>query len=313
MNEVTFVILGYSRPSRLRKVIESIHNFVDEPKILVYIDKTKMTAPLAEVEAQARVLSVCEDSKNLRLIQDYRISTENQGTKLSYFACFDWGFTNSDNVLLLEDDMILIENPSFFVQSSLKFFESDRSIGMSVLYANFNHGARDKRLQITNWPIMWGVLINSRNYSYIHDFLIKTDGGNIEEIVSRFAKGELRSRLQSLFFRRFEKTWQFKYSKALESRTAWDTQWQFALWGLRLKTLVPHRSLIGDLGADEFSVSASRQKKEPSICRSLVRYSVGSHFYCSACEGFREVQNFSLPGPLRNNRLLNNLLMRGLL
>jgi hypothetical protein len=313
MNEVTFVILAYSRPSRLRKVIDSIHKFVDKPRILVYIDRTKVTAPLIEVEAQAQVISVCEDSKNLRLIQDYRVSTANQGTKVSYFACFDWGYTNSDNVLLLEDDMILIGNPLSFVRSSLKFFESDRSVGMSVLYTNFNHCTKNERTQITNWPSMWGVLINYQNYRYINDFLAKMDVGNVEEIVSRFAKSELKGNLKSIFYRRFLKTWRFKYSKALESRTAWDTQWQFALWGLQLKTLVPPRSLVGDLGADEFSVSTSRQKMEPSVCRSMVRYSAGSKFYCSACEAFREVQNFSLPEPLRDNRLLKYLLLRGLL
>ena len=209
--------------------------------------------------------------------------------------------------------MVIIEDPKAFIRSSLTLFGVDRNIGMAVLFANFNHDQPSNGAQITNWPIMWGVLLNSRNYSYISNFIGVTSEGDVEEIVSRFSKTELRGTLQSIFYRRFIKTWVFKYSRALESRTAWDTQWQFALWGLQLRTLVPRRSLVGDLGIDEFSVSATRKKKEPSFCQSLIRSSVETCFYCRACESYREVQNFSLPEILRRNQVLNFLLLRGLL
>ena len=313
MNEVTFVILAYSRPSRLIGVIDSIHKFIDQPKILVYIDKAKANAPSSEITAQVEVISVCKDSKGRGLIQDYKLSAANQGTKVSYFECFDWGFTESDNVLLLEDDMIIIEDPKAFIGSSLTLFGVDRSIGMAVLFANFNHNQPSNSAQITNWPIMWGVLLNSRSYSFIKNFIGMTSEGDVEEIVSRFSKTELRGTLQSIFYRRFIKTWVFKYSRALESRTAWDTQWQFALWGLQLKTLVPSRSLVGDLGVDEYSVSTTRKKMEPAVCASLIRHLVAPYYYCRACESYREVQNFSLPEILRRNLVLNYLLLRGLL
>ena len=313
MNEVTFVILAYSRPSRLRMVINSIHKYIDEPRILVYVDKAGVGSPSREISAQSEVFAVCEDSKNNSLIMDYRVSDSNQGTKRSYFTCFNWGYMNSENVVLLEDDMIFIEDPSAFINASIKVFKSDNSVGMAVLFANFNHPSTEYLVQITNWPIMWGVLLNKKNYSEICDYLVKAGVKEIEDVVSQFAKEELKGNLQSIFRKRFEDTWRFKYSRALESRTAWDTHWQFALWGTQLRTLVPRYSLIGDLGIDEFSVSTARKRMEPANCRSVIRQSVGSKYYCAACESFREVQNFSLPATLRNNRFLNFLLLRGLL
>jgi hypothetical protein len=313
MNEVTFVILAYSRPLRLQMVINSIHNFLDNPRILVYVDKAGVGAPSREISAQADVFAVCKEFKNNGLIKDYRFSESNQGTKRSYFNCFGWGFQNSENVVLLEDDMIFIQDPSAFIDTSIKVFGSDKNVGMAVLFANFNHPSPENRFQITNWPIMWGVFLNKKNYSHICDYLSKVGVDEIEEVVSLFAKRELKGSLQSIFRKRFEHTWRFKYSRALESRTAWDTQWQFALWGTQLRTLVPGHSLIGDLGVDEYSVSTARKRMKPLNCRSVVRKSVGSKYYCSACESFREVQNFSLPVILRNNWLVNFLLQRGLL
>ncbi len=313
MNEVTFVILAYSRPLRLQMVINSIHNFLDNPRILVYVDKAGVGAPSREISAQADVFAVCKEFKNNGLIKDYRFSESNQGTKRSYFNCFGWGFQNSENVVLLEDDMIFIQDPSAFIDTSIKVFGSDKNVGMAVLFANFNHPSPENRFQITNWPIMWGVFLNKKNYSHICDYLSKAGVDEIEEVVSLFAKRELKGSLQSIFRKRFEHTWRFKYSRALESRTAWDTQWQFALWGTQLRTLVPGHSLIGDLGIDEYSVSTARKRMEPPKCRSVVQKYLGSTFYCSACESFREVQNFSVPMILRNNWLVNFLLLRGLL
>ena len=307
------MILAYSRPARLRMVINSIHKFVDKPKILVYVDKAKAGSPSGEIAAQAEVIAECEDNVNSGLIEDYRVSPSNQGTKASYFACFTWGYLNSKNLVLLEDDMIFIADPSIFIETSIKVFESDKSVGMAVLFANFNHRPAEDSMQITNWPIMWGVLSNAQNYSFICNYLANSGVEDVVEVVSRFARRELKGYLQSIFRSRFERTWRFKYSRALESRTAWDTQWQFALWGLQLGTLVPGRSLIADLGVDEFSVSTTRNKMEPVNCRSMFRHSVGSKHYCRACECFREVQNFSLPRTLRSNRVLNSLVLRGLL
>ena len=312
MNEVTFVVLTYSRPSRLPIVIKSIHKFVDNPRILIYIDRVQESALPSEASAQGDLISVCEESKSNGLIQDFRVSKSNQGTKASYFACFDWGFTRSDNVVLLEDDMVLIESPSRFIDSSINAFKFDRQVGMAVLFANFNHKLSKDTLQITNWPIMWGVLLNVDKYSHICNFLDEAHIGDVEGVVSRFAERNLKGTLQKMFSDRFRDTWRYKYSKALVSRTAWDTQWQFALWGLQLRTLVPSRSLIGDLGIDEFSVSTTRKKLEPTVCRSLIRNFSGSSFYCSACESYREVENHSLPAILRNNRFVNTLLLRGL-
>jgi hypothetical protein len=313
MNEVTFVILAYSRPARLQMVISSIHKFVNNPKILVYVDKTKVDSPSGEITAQSQVIAQCEDSLNSGLIESYRVSESNQGTKASYFACFTWGFLSSEHVVLLEDDMIFIDNPASFIEASIKAFESDKSVGMAVLFANFNHPVSEDSMQITNWPIMWGVLLNSRNYSFISNYLVISGAEDVSEVVSQFASQKIKSRLQAIFKDRFEGTWRFKYSRALESRTAWDTQWQFALWGLQLTTAVPARTLIADLGVDDSSVSRIRDKMEPVNCRSLFRHSVESKHFCHACESFREVQNFSLPRLLRGNGLLNALIVRGIL
>lgn len=293
--------------------INSIHKFVESPRILIYIDRASENAAPGEIAAQAEVIAECEVSANSGLIQDYKLSDSNQGTKASYFACFTWGFDWSENVVLLEDDMILIEDPTSFIEASIKVFESDNTVGMAVLFANFNHASTEEFEQITNWPIMWGVLLNSHNYSFISSYLAGPDMYDVVDVVSQFAKQELKCRFQRVFRSRFEKTWRFKYSRALESRTAWDTQWQFALWGLSMTTLVPGRTLIGDLGVDNFSVSATRVKMEPRSCKSLFKRYVNSTYYCRACESFREVQNFSLPRRLIRSRFLNALLLRGLL
>ena len=272
-----------------------------------------MESPASELNAQARVIAACKESVDAGLIEDYKVSASNQGTKASYFACFTWGFLSSEYVVLLEDDMIFIEDPSSFIEASIKVFESDTSVGMAVLFANFNHPLTENSMQITNWPIMWGVLLNSRNYSVISGYLAGPRAKQVSEVVSEFASQKLNSTLQNIFKGRFERTWRFKYSRALESRTAWDTQWQFALWGLQLTTAVPPQTLIADLGVDDSSVSRAREKLEPVNCRSLFRHSVESKHFCRACESFREVQNFSLPGALRRNRLLNASIMRGIL
>ncbi len=313
MNELAFVILAYSRPARLRMLIDSIHKFVEKPKILVYIDIAPFDSPLGESAAQSQVISECVDCVNSGLIEDYKISESNQGTKASYFASFTWGFLSFENIVLLEDDMIFIEDPSQFIGTSIEVFESDKSVGMAVLFANFNHFPNPNSMQITNWPIMWGVLLNRQKYSSICNYLAGSDVNNVKDVVSRFTSQELKGYLQQFFKGRFELTWRFKYSRALESRTAWDTQWQFALWGLCLKTLVPACSLIADLGIDQFSVSTSRMKIEPNDCQSIFRHYIGTNHYCRACEIFREVENFSLPAVLRRNRATNFMLLRGLL
>jgi len=242
---------------------------------------------------------MAQELKANLMITDCIITDTNLKTKASANFSLDWAFKFSKNVVLLEDDLLFIDNPSDYIEQAISVMNERGDCVMATLFASRHHerGSSSQRnlYRLTRWPIMWGIILNKENYSEMRSFLGNFSYEELPSVINGFSKRSLQSRLVRLFRKRFEATWNFKFKKAVGSETAWDTHWQLGLWAKDSFSMAPLVTLTADTGVDYSSVSPGKQAIEQSICTGrLIKFSPDLVF-CPKCEKSREVENKVLP------------------
>jgi hypothetical protein len=294
----------FARPEKLRECIVSISKFDPGARVYVCIDICTDQSSVF-FNDNRRLIDVASSLKSQHLIIDYRVTETNLKTKAAANFAFEWVFGISKNVVLLEDDLILISQPSNYIKSALSLMNSRTDCAMATLYSSKRHSVglsqSSPQLRLTRWPIMWGIILTETHYSQMRFFLDSFLVNGVPEVVHRFSRQSLNSWLARVFRGRFVATWTFKFKKAFASETAWDTQWHFGLWAKDFFALSPAISILQDTGVDYSSVSPKKLAVAQSECVNEWVYVVDNLGFCRGCEKIRELDNRVLPQLLSRN------------
>ena len=298
MNDYVYCILGFARPEKMNDCVVSINKFDPGARIYVCIDIcTDQTSDF--LNDNQRLINLASDLKSQHLIIDYRVTQSNLKTKAAANFALEWVFGIAKNVVLLEDDLILISQPSNYINSVLSLMDSRRDCAMATLFSAKRHSVElfqsSPQLRLTRWPIMWGIILTKTHYSQMRLFLDSFPISGVPDVVNRFSKRFLNSWIARIFRKRFVRTWTFKFNKAFASEIAWDTQWHFGLWAKDFFALSPAISILHDTGVDYSSVSPGKQTVVQSDCLSQWVYVVDNLGFCRGCEKIRELDNRVLP------------------
>jgi hypothetical protein len=281
--------------------LESIKKFDPEVPIYVFIDRAK-EADESHLEANLRMIDICQKLVADGEITDLRISPRNLATKSAMDAAINWVFEEFESIIFLEDDLLLIDSPREFILQAIINVSLRDDIGIACFFSPRNHlGGKVKfenDFRLTSWPTMWGIFLNREKYLKIKAQLRLIDDQMVHKVVNDFAATQLNSRLNRAFKKRFVSTWVFKYSKARVSAFAWDTEFQLGLWSLGLKSVTPLMSLVADTGVDVTSVSPLKVNYPPTRCITHLKKMRGKQSFCKRCERVRELENFTAPNKL---------------
>jgi len=281
--------------------------------ILLFVDRATDGSPEI-LAANNKLISSCSEWKTAGIILEFKVSDSNLVTKNTCYTALEWSFTQFDFVVLIEDDLKLISDPCEYLNESMLLMGKDSTIGMACLYSSRNHLVQNSSgVRITKWPEMWGNLISRSQFREISTHTSMLDEERTRIAVERFSSDSCLGILSRIFHKRFQKTWKFKYAKALTSKFAWDTEWQLGLWSLGKYALAPQESLVADTGVDMSSVSPLKGDTSTLKCNFQFFTSRQGLPLCRSCETRREHQNHTIPERFLELPFLGHFIKEGLL
>ena len=255
---------------------------------MVYVDKLQ-TQDLHLGEAQIEVIENCRSLFASQKIHQFKISEFNFGTKQAFWNLLEWGFEGSQNVIYLEDDLVLIDDPTEYIKQALAILNTSQDHALACLFSRTIHSSPSGNLSRTSsWPELWGVLIPRLEYQELNQLRNSLNKSDVRDTVRRFSRNELAGILTKLLRKRFENIWFYKYSKSLSSLYAWDTELQLILWKQNRKVLLPLKPLLADTGVDPTSISQGKLAVGTVACTRVIHHFGES---CPRCERRRESSN----------------------
>lgn len=167
---------------------------------------------------------------------------ENLGCKKAVSSAIDWFFSFEECGIILEDDCLPERSFFFYCAELLDYYKDDAEIG-HIGGCNFLKGNtfNTASYYFSNYPHSWGWATWRRAWSLfdvnMHEF-------------PEFVFSE-RSKQLSLPYK--EKLYWFaKLSDTyLNKIDTWDYQWSFTLWLHGMKSIIPKKNLVSNIGFDE--------------------------------------------------------------
>jgi hypothetical protein len=275
-HDMAIAISGFLRPQLL---IDNIHNsqsLYPNSEIFVLIDgysgsDTRLKS--LNMECKKRVKKISEISKKVKVICE---PVENLGIKQVASQLISFSLSKHEYVIFLEDDIFLTKNSREEIHSACLILAEKSIFAFATLFSLFPHQCSRNNWLTTKWPRMWGLLFRRQNYIQLLDF----DSSSHKDGFQLLAVPRNVSIL-----REFERIWRWKYTKAKDSKHAFDTCLMEKLWKSTFQALTPVNSVIIDRGGDvdSFSSRGDIQKLPHRIAKRKFE-EIG---FCRTCEKLR--------------------------
>jgi hypothetical protein len=236
-SSVSLLVVAYLRPENLKVILETayesgIRNFfvsIDFPRNpsaenLDLSSKVSRVVTDFELGSQAKVTTAVRD--------------KNVGCTPAVLSSCDWAFSQSENLIILEDDCIPTSDFFDFCRTSLSVIKQDSSIWLAG-------GSQLVPIELINdpwfsskYPLTWGWCTTSDKWTLIRNSLSTPDGK-----LTKVNSPEL-----SLHERRY---WNAGAKRAFSGISdAWDTPLVQQMLLNKALTILPKRPLISNVGND---------------------------------------------------------------
>ncbi len=229
------LFLLYNRPDFALKVFQQIRR-VKPKKLYICVDGAK------DLNDDLNV----EECRNVEFMVDWPCEihrlyrSENLGCKDSVSNGISWFFKFESKGIILEDDCL--PNDSFFhyCEELLNYYENDTSIG-HISGANFLHkNNNEESYYFSNYSYSWGWATWRRAWQ-LYDKELKELPSTLNN--NLYTKLNLSFKEKAYWNSRLIKTY-------LNKIDTWDYQWLYTLWTNNLKSIVPTKNLISNIGFD---------------------------------------------------------------
>lgn len=243
---ISCLLLLFRRTENLHEVLEACTNG-GVTEFFFALD-----GPRDETEGELQQIIVSKlseycDSKNV----SYHFSRlrENRGILINMVTALDWFFEKVNFGVILEDDTIPSVEFFEFVRASKTFLDADKSIMMiSGQAGNYNFRASEISFQYCSFPLIWGWATTREKWQIMRLW---------------FFEDFLEKRRFRLLFDASHAFWKTGYKRVTKGRLdSWANVLAFRYRVDKLKSLVPTRTLVGNVGFDEH---ATHSKQRPAF------------------------------------------------
>ncbi len=291
-----FAVLAFGRSEDLKRVVNQISQFFPSAQIVVLVDKFEGFEPEL-VRANLETIETARQLLSEEVITHLEIPMRNLRTKLAWKRLMGISFNFSDSVIYIEDDLLLLKNPSAFIDWANHILLDSTTIAFATLFTSLEHKAViESRGRLTNWPELWGVLIHKQKYEILQEVIASAQIRGISK--RNFCDLPVNSNLVKVFRGRFEKVWVYKFNRALTVDTSWDTELHLAVWLLGLQCLAPNISYLEDTGIHFTSVSPEKSVRKKYTCANAdvdkrsAKGTASEVSYCTSCEKMMEKSGY---------------------
>ncbi len=306
-HDFVFAILAFGRSGELMRLVNEIHGFFPVTRIVLLVDAYR--GPDSSIsKANKETIEYGRHLLSEGLITDLILPNTNLQTKSALELLMRTSFKYSNNVIYIEDDLSLVKNPIEYLNFCFDQFENSGEIAFSTLYTSRNHSASAGKMgRATNWPESWGFVITEKNFTLLQRQISKGREFGVGNCESPNFMMQLQlSKMTRLFFSRFRSVWLYKFNKAVNSLTAWDTEYHYGLWALNMKSIAPTTNYIEDQGIHFTSISSEKRARKAHVCKSKLEKAsfqdledIGAPM-CTRCEVALANRNYMfLPRVLR--------------
>lgn len=229
------LFLMYNRPDFALKIFKQIRR-VKPTKLYISIDGPK--GPEDELNV--------EECRNIEFLIDWPCEihrlyrSENLGCKQAVSNAITWFFKMESKGIILEDDCLPSESFFHYCEELLTYYENDRSVG-HISGANFlNQNHSEESYYFSNYSYSWGWATWRRAWE-LYDKDLKELPSILND--NLYTKLKLSFKERAYWNSRLIKTYLTKIN-------TWDYQWLFTMWAYNLKSIVPSKNLISNIGFD---------------------------------------------------------------
>ena len=233
---IAFVI--FNRPDTTEVVFDSIRQA--RPKELFVIGdghRSNVEGEEEKVERARKVIQRVDWDCDVRTC----FSNENLGCKYRVATGLDWAFSQSDRLIILEDDCV--PDPSFFsfCEELLERFEDEQRV-MMISGDNFQDSQPKDLAQpsyyFSRWSHIWGWASWRRAWTHF------------DVDVKSWPDKKMTSELRHWFdseeeYLHWEATLDRQHAGQIDT---WDFPWQYACWANGGMTILPNVNLVSNIG-----------------------------------------------------------------
>ena len=250
MFKVPILVIGYNRPDNILKVINVLRE-IKPQELFIAIDGPKNNFDDSRKVSQViKVVSQIDWKCN----KHENFSTTNQGCRNGVVKAIDWFFSNVEEGIILEDD--IIPDLSFFpfTEELLKKFRCDNRVsqigGTNYNYENINE---DYSYFFTKYVSIWGWATWKRAWR-LFDRNLEFFDKNTDFLSLNFKKeDELIYQKQNFINTK---------NKLIDS---WGYIWSFTCLSQNGLTILPKKNLVKNIGFGENSTHTKSFKDELKI------------------------------------------------
>ena len=247
-------VLCFLRPNYLLQRVEEIQTYLPKSPITVLVDRyAGSNQELIQRNNQVLIESARLQRKGK--ITKVITKSENVGVKNAFLELNLAVLEENEFSLYIEDDLRLKHDPSQFLSECTTMMRANEKIAIACLYDSIFHFPQFRNTEstprLTYFPKMWGVLSRIEIFHIQSEELIDISS-TVDEVFSKFELCRINSASG------LASTWKWKMAKAIQSKSAWDTELQLRIWSRNMTCIAPDRNYVLDLGTDDTSVSRRR-------------------------------------------------------
>lgn len=241
------LIIGYSRPSGVHTLLNSLKsNHVE--RVYVSIDGPRNESDKINQDKIHEILKDFNENAGLQVFVKSNVT--NLGVAAGVLSAIDWFFSNEEEGLILEDDLVVGDDFYRFASFGLEKFSNDSSVWMISGTQLFPNQSSEARETWTNYPMIWGWAGWAKKWSAMRFALLQPKKVPFLKLANR----------RHLF-------WSIGANRALNGKVdTWDIPLAYEFWSLGKICILPPVNLISNVGDDDSSThtlsdnSALRQK-----------------------------------------------------
>ena len=253
----------FNRPELTSRVFESIRQR-KPTTLLIASDGPRTTHPedVAKVELVREIVNKVDWPCDVRT----RFLSENLGCKLAMSSAISWGFEQTEQLIILEDDCLPDHSFFGFCESLLDRYRDNPDV-MMISGNNFQRSPHsDASYYFSRWTHIWGWAT------------WKSAWKKFDVDVSTWPALKQTAQLRSIFKNPIEYA---HWSQTLDSQHAgnidtWDFPWAYAVWSNNGMSILPERNLVTNIG---FGESATHTTDPESKLAGIPASDVGRLFH----------------------------------
>lgn len=253
MSSIPILLLTFKRPDTTQKVLDSIRIY--KPKRFYIASDGYRPNLLGEKEKVEATRKLIIDQIDWPCDIKTLFRSENLGCRLGVSSAIDWFFEHESEGIILEDDCV--PNVSFYgyVDKLLTWYQNDQRV-MSISGHNFDFDSYfnpnlTNDFVFSRYHHCWGWATWKRAWQYY-------DREMANWPMLRDANWLLTIGDGNFFFKDY---WTYIFERAYQNKIdSWAYRWLFSCWSQYGLSILPHTSLIQNVGFGEDATHTKRNQ-----------------------------------------------------